>query len=185
MRTLRNALILACVIAALPLWWRAEDVFAEVKLERRAAGLYSQGVTLHLKGRSAEAAHLLRQAIILAPFAVEAYGALADAEFRQGRLNEAIATYRRLLEIYPYMYYGGLYREVGMIELRAGRNAEALDDLTRAVTLDPSDWHALYLLGHAQLRLGERAGAHRAWRRVLELRPDFAPAYEQIRLLGD
>lgn len=184
MRKIRSTLIIVCVAAALPLWWRAQDVFAEVERERRASALYSQGLSLHLKGRSGEAASLFRQAVILAPLAVEVYGDLADAEFRQGHVDEAVETYRRLLAIYPYTYFGGLYREVGFIELRAGRNADARDDLSRAVNLDPLDWHAHYLLGHAHHRLGDRAAAREAWRRVLDLRPDFQPAHEQIRRLG-
>jgi len=185
MRRLRNILIIACMVAALPLWWRAQDVFAEVEREQRASALYSQGLSLHLKGRSGEAAPLFRQAIILAPLAVEVYGDLADAEFRQGHVDAAVETYRRLLAIYPYTYFGGLYREVGFIELRAGRNAEARDDFSRAVSLDPLDWHAHYLLGHAHRRLGDRAAAREAWRRVLDLRPDFQPADDQIRRLGN
>lgn len=185
MRKLRSILIIACVLATGPLVWRAQDVSAEVGRERRALALYRQGLTLHLKGRSGEAAVLFRQAIVLAPLAVEVYGDLADAEFRQGHVDAAIETYRKLQAIYPYTYYGALYREVGFIELRAGRNDEARDDLARAVSLDPLDWHAQYLLGHAYKRLGDRAAARGAWRRVLELRPDFQPAQEQIRVLGN
>lgn len=171
--------------AVFPLWWRAQDVFAEIEQERRASALYSEGLRLHLRGQSGDAALLFRQAIILAPLAVEVYGDLADAEFRQGHVDAAVQTYRRLLAMYPYTYFGGLYREVGFIELRAGRNAAARDDLSRAVSLDPLDWHAYYLLGHAHLRLGDRAGAREAWRRVVDLRPDFQPADEQIRRLGN
>ncbi|MGH2437213.1 MAG: tetratricopeptide repeat protein [bacterium] len=185
MRKLRNVLIIVCVLATGPLWWRAQDVFAEVERERRAAALYRQGLSLHLKGQSGEAAVLFRQAIILAPLAAEVYGDLADAEFRQGHVDAAVETYRKLQAIYPYTYFGGFYREVGFIELRAGRNVEARDDLARAVSLDPLDWHAQYLLGHAYKRLGDRASARGAWRRVLDLRPDFQPAHEQIRILGN
>ena len=58
------------MVAAFPLWWRAQDVFAEMERERRASALYSQGLSLHLRGRSREAAPLFRQAIILAPLSV-------------------------------------------------------------------------------------------------------------------
>jgi tetratricopeptide (TPR) repeat protein len=185
MRKVRTILILACVIASLPLWWRAQDAIAEVKRERRASALYSEGLSLHLRGRSAEAASLFRRAIILTPLAAEIYGDLAEAEFRQGHVDAAVETYRKLQAIYPYTYFGVLYREVGFMELRAGRSAEARDDLARAVSLDPFDWHAQYLLGHAYKRLGDRAAARGAWRRVIDLRPDFQPAHEQIRVLGD
>lgn len=185
MQRLRDTLIVACMLATLPLGWRAQDVFAELQREQRASALYARGVQLHLQGRSDEAAPLFRQALILAPLAAEVYGDLAEAEFRQGNVDAAVQTLRRLLAIYPYTYFGVLHREIGFLELRAGRNAEAQADLARAVSLDPMDWHAHFLLGHAHRRLGDRDEARSAWRRVLEIRPDFQPAHEQIRRLDD
>lgn len=185
MQRLRDTLIVACMLATLPLGWRAQDVFAELHREQEASALYAEGMILQVQGRSGEAAHLFRQALILAPFAAEVYGDLAEAEFRQGNVDAAVQTLRRLIAIYPYTYFGVLHRDVGFFELRAGRNAEARDDFLRAVSLDPLDWHAYYLLGHAHWRLGDRAAARKAWRRVLDLRPDFQPADEQIRRLGN
>lgn len=181
----RRWLVCACLVALLPLGWRVQEVAAELARERRATSLYREGLTLYLRGRSPEAAHLFRQAIALAPLAADVYGDLAEAEVRAGNVDAGVQTYRRLLAIYPYTYFASIYRQLGFIELRAGRNAEARADLEQAVALDPKDWHAHFLLGHAHRRLGDAEAAYAAWRRVLNLRPDYEPARIQIQHLDD
>lgn len=181
----RRWLVVACLVALLPLGWRIQEVAAELQRERRATVLYSEGLTLYLKGHSPEAAHLFRQAIALAPLAVEVYADLAEAEVRQGNIDAAVHVYRRVLAIYPYTYFASLYRQLGFIELRAGRDADARADLEQAVALDPQDWHAYYLLGHAYRRLGQVDAARAAWHRVLSLRPDYQPARNQIQQLDE
>jgi tetratricopeptide (TPR) repeat protein len=182
---IRRALIAACLVALLPLGWRVQEVIAELDRERQARTLYAQGLTLYLNGRPQEAASLFRQAIVFAPLAAEIYGDLAEAEVRQGNVDAGVDTYRRLLAIYPYSYFGSLYRQLGFIELRADRNDDARADLEQAVKLDPRDWHAYYLLGHAYRRLGDTQAARVSWRRVLDLQPDYQPARDQIRHLDE
>lgn len=181
----RRWLVGACLVAVLPLGWKVQEVAAELQRERRATSLYSQGLTLYLRGRSPEAAHLFRQAIALAPLAADVYGDLAKAEVRSGNVDAGVQAYRRLLGIYPYTYFASLYRQLGFIELRAGRNVDARTDLEQAVALDPRDWHAHYLLGHAYRRLGNSEAAQAAWRRVLSIRPDYQPAHDQIHQLDE
>lgn len=177
----RRWLLIACLAALLPLGWRIQEVAAKLQRERDATALYREGLALYLQGQYAEAAEVIRRVIVLAPLAVDAYATLAEAEVRRGNVDAAIQTYRSLLRIYPYTYVGELYRELGFLELRAGRLPEARADFEQAVTLDPRDWHAFYLLGHAYRRLGEPAAARRAWQRVLYLRPDYQPARDQLR----
>lgn len=179
----RRWLLIACLAALLPLGWRIQEVAAELQRERDATALYREGLALYLQGQYAEAAEVICRVIVLAPLVVDAYGTLAEAEFRRGDVDAAVQTYRSLLRIYPYTYVGELYRELGFLELRAGRLPGARTDFEQAVTLDPRDWHAFYLLGHVYRRLGEPAAARRAWQRVLSLRPDYQPARDQLRAL--
>lgn len=178
---LRRVLVAACLAALVPLGWRAADVAAELGRERRGAVLYGEGLALYLRGNYAEAAARFRQVLTLAPLAVEAYGSLAEAEFRRGDVDAAVDTYEALLRIYPYTYVGEVYRELAVLEFRAGRLADARRHFEQAVTLDPRDWHAFYLLGHVYRRLGDQAAARRAWRRVLYLQADYQPARDQLR----
>lgn len=180
---LRRWFIAACLAALLPLGWRVQEVAAELQRERHATALYREGIALYLRGQYAEAAEVIRRVTVLAPLAVDAYGILAEAEFHRGDVDAAVQAYRSLLRIYPYTYVGELYRELGFLELRSGRLPGARADLEQAVTLDPRDWHAYYLLGHVYRRLGEPDAARQAWQRVLSLRPDYQPARAQLRAL--
>jgi len=164
---------------------RARDVAAELHRYRLAADALTRAGALYTQGRMKAAAAEYRDAIALAPYMVDAYGGLAEAEFKQGHTDQAVQAYRALLAIYPYTHFGELYREVGRIELRSGRLSDARRDLEQAVTLDPRDWSAFYFLGHAQRQLGDRLAARAAWQRVLQLRPDYQPALEQLRKLDE
>lgn len=185
MLLLRRALLAACVAALAVLLWRAAGVSGELARDREASRTYQYGLELLAAGEYRGASRAFRAVLVLSPRAVEAYGPLAEAEVRQRHYETAIAVYQRWLAIYPYTYVAALYREVAVIELRAGRPGDAKRDLTRSTALDPSDWHAWHLLGHAHLRLGEIAAAGGAWRQVIRLNPQFQPARDQLRRLGD
>ncbi|HXF81992.1 MAG TPA: tetratricopeptide repeat protein [bacterium] len=179
----RRWLIAACALALPLVAIRAVEVAGDVRRDRRAASALARGVQLQLEGRYDEAAAALHDAIAISPRAFAAYAALGEVEFRRHRYDEAIAAYRRLMAHYPYTYQADLHREVGLIELRAGRPGRALRSLTQAVELDGADWLAFYLLGHAHLRVGQADRAAAAWRRVVELNPSFRPAREHLERL--
>lgn len=181
----RPGLMVLCLLALLPVAWPAQEVAAQLRREREASALSGEGFRHLLAGRWSEAARAFRRVTILAPYEPEAYGSLAEAEYHLGNVDAAVGAYRRLLAIYPYTYVGAVHRDLGFLELRARRYADAQVDLTEAVTLDPADWHAYFLLGHAHRRAGDTDGARAAWQRVVELRPDYQPARDQLRSLGE
>ncbi len=133
--------------------------------------------------RYEEAAAAFREAIGISPRATAAYIALGDVEFRRGRIEVAVWAYKKLMVRYPYTYIGELHRQVGLFALRGGFPQEAVRELREAITLDPEDWLAYHLLGHANLQLGDRESARAAWEQVLRLNPEFQPAREQLRRL--
>ena len=180
---MRRWLVAACLVASLLLLSRAGEVAAELRRDRHAAAAYQRGTMLQVAGRLDEAAGVFREVIAISPVAIEAYGSLAEVEFKRGRIDEAIQAYRWLLAIYPYTYFAALYREVGLIELRAGRLQDARADLIEATAINPDDWLAHYFLGQANRHLGDVGSARTAWQRVVVLKPDFQPAYEQLRRL--
>jgi len=183
LRTARLLLLFACLAAAPAAGWRVLDIAQEVRRDRAAAGAYQRGLALQEEQRYDEAAVAFREAIAASARATAAYIALGDVEFRRGRTDEAVWAYRQVMARYPFAFIGELHRQVGLFELRGGRPASAVRDLEQAVTLDPQDWLAYYLLGHAYRRLGDLRAARRAWTRVISLNPDFQPAREQLQRL--
>jgi len=176
-------LLAGCLAAVPAVALRGADVAAAVARDRVAAAAYQRGVALQHAQRYDEAATAFRNAIATSPTAIGAYADLGDVELSQGHFDEAVQAYRRLMAIYPYTYFGELYRRVGFIELRGGSFEAAVQDLRQASALDPQDWHAFYLLGHAQYRLGDLQAARTTWERVLVLNPGFQPANERLRQL--
>ncbi len=176
-------LLVACLGVVPAVVWRATEVAADARLDHRAALAYQRGVALQLERHYAEAAAAFREAIATSPRATAAYAALGDVEFRQGHTDDAVRAYRQLMASYPYTYIAELRRQVGLIELRGGRLHSAVQDLQQAVALDPQDWLAYHLLGHAYYRLGDLRAARDVWEQVIWLNPDFAPARERLRQL--
>ncbi len=176
-------LLVACLAVVPAVVWRATEVAADARLDHRAAVAYQRGVTLQFERHYDEAATAFREAIATSPRATAAYAALGDVEFRRGHTEEAVRAYRQLMAIYPYTYIAELHRQIGLIELRGGWLNAAAVDLNQAVALDPKDWFAYHLLGHAYARLGDLRSARAAWERAVALNPDFPPAREQLRKL--
>lgn len=181
----RRALILASALALIPAGARGREVMNEFHREQMAQVAMAQASVALSRGEYVVAAARFVEVLTLAPRAVEAYGGLAEAEFRRGNIDGAVAAYRSWLAIYPYTYVPHLYREVALIEVRSGRFLDARWDLEQAVMLDPTDWFAFHLLGHAHQRLGDREAARIAWRRVIALQPGYEPTHEQLRRLGE
>lgn len=179
----RRILLIACLLTIPAVAWRGAGVAAAMVRERVANAAYQRGLALQQERRYDEAAAALRKAIATSPSAITAYADLGDVEMARGHVDEAVQAYRSLMAIYPFTYFADLHRRVGFIELRSGRLHAAVDDLRQASALDPGDWHAYHLLGHAYYRLGDFQSARAAWERVLSLNPGFSPAYEGLRKL--
>ncbi|HYX25178.1 MAG TPA: tetratricopeptide repeat protein [Thermoanaerobaculia bacterium] len=75
------------------------------------------------------------------------------------------------------------YSNRGAEMLRAGRGAEALTWLRRAVVIDPELGSAWVNLGVGLRRAGDVAGAEAAYRKALEVYPGAAAAYTNLAAL--
>ena len=63
--------------------------------------LYKQGLALYGQGKNAEAIDAFRKALELKPDWLDALHALATAQSKQGRQDEALATIARVIELDP------------------------------------------------------------------------------------
>jgi Flp pilus assembly protein TadD len=100
-----------------------------------------------------------------------AMAALATALSDAGRGREAHVWVERALAADDRSAIA--HETLGLLHLRDGRAARAVDPLRRATSLDPARANAWNLLGVALERgAHDHTGALRAWQRALEIQPD-------------
>ena len=104
---------------------------------------------------------------------------LADAYRLElaGKLNEAVATYEKLLEGPCDQQASPISKHLGNIHFRLGHLKRAKAHLARACELDPSNatyWHDL---GVVQYHMTDFEGAEESLRNALERDPDLHLAY--------
>ena len=93
----------------------------------------------------------------------------ARSAAQSGRIPEARAAYDRAIAASPESAF--LYRELGVLERRAGNVEAALSRLRRATELDPLDAIAFVQLAELLESRQDFAGAETAYRRAVELDP--------------
>jgi predicted O-linked N-acetylglucosamine transferase (SPINDLY family) len=99
---------------------------------------------------------------------------------QQGRLDEAIADFRRAVQIDPdnAVAHGNL----GLALILQGRLDEAIANCRRCVELKPDVAEGYSNLGRAWMAQGRIEEALACFRRALELRPGFAEAHNRLGL---
>lgn len=120
---------------------------------------------------------LWRRTVTLHPECRMAWLNLGDTYSRQRRSTEAIAAFRRGLEIDPND--AGAHNDLGCELVLQNRAPEALPHLERAVELRPIAEHHSNL-GNALRRLGRVDEALAQYRRALELDPKHAAARNNL-----
>ena len=103
----------------------------------------------------------------------------------QGKLDEAVACYRRALELKPD--YAEAHNNLGNALKDQGKLDEAVACYRRALELKPDFAEAHNNLGNALKEQGKLDEAVACYRRALELKPDFAEAHGNLgeRFGGD
>lgn len=111
---------------------------------------------------------------------------LAYTRQRQGRLDEAVALYRRALELEPTHLPARVRRGRALLDL--GRAGDARADFERALDLDPTAPAAHQGLGRAAGELGDFESAVRHYQRALAIDPAATalhyPLSQAYRRLG-
>jgi tetratricopeptide (TPR) repeat protein len=145
-----------------------------------AASDYARAVALFQSGRFAEAEPILRAAVAAQPRFPEALQALGAALSAQGRAAEGIEWFDRARALRP--------SDPGLLHNRAqalfglGRWEDARADLERALRLKADLHPAWNLLGGVLAQLRDSAGAERAYRRALALKPRHPETHYNLGL---
>jgi tetratricopeptide (TPR) repeat protein len=114
----------------------------------------------------------------LKPDYAEARCNLGNALKEQGELDEAVASYRRALEVKTDFVEA--YNNLGNALKDQGKLDEALLCYRRALELKPDFAETHYNLGGAFKDQGKLDEAVACYRRALELKPDFAEAHNNL-----
>ena len=108
----------------------------------------------------------------------EALLRVAVEHHQAGRLAEAEALYRRVLETHPGN--GQVLNLLGLVAHQSGRHEEAVALITEAIAKMPPNTHFLLNLGVAQKALGRTPEAITSYRRALEIDPAYATAHHNL-----
>ncbi|HEY2678329.1 MAG TPA: sulfotransferase [Steroidobacteraceae bacterium] len=126
-------------------------------------------------GYPADAQRLLKHALQQSAHMPLIRRGLAQAYLDEGELEEAEAAVRHSLLIDGDSSPSWVL--LGSVLAHSMRQEEALDAYTQALNIDPKQFRVELSRGHVLKTLGRRAAAEAAYRRSLELQPDFGEAY--------
>ena len=97
---------------------------------------------------------------------------------QEGKLEEAIASYRQAIEQNPNFYLS--HHNLGEILAKLGRWEQAVTSYDRAIQLNPNSVWSYYNLGEALAKLCRWEDAIASYRRAIELSPDFYRFYSNL-----
>jgi tetratricopeptide (TPR) repeat protein len=134
----------------------------------------SDGMKALEEGKYADAVVAFTKATTADPNDYFAHFNLAMAHTFLHQDNEAVAEYRRTLEIKPRLYEAEL--NGGIVLMRQKNPAEALPLLEDAVQQRPAEFRPRYYLAESLLETGDYSKAEEHYRRALELDAKSAEA---------
>ena len=153
-----------------------EPLTTAVRLDPQNAGAHlNLGVTLAMLRRQDEAMAALMEAKRLSPQDARIRNAVGNA-LNNGfsQLDAALEEYREAARLEPRV--AGFHLDAGIMLVRLGRPAEAVDSLGQALRLDPAHREARYHLSNAYTQMGRYDEAIGSWTGFLQLVPDESEA---------
>jgi Tfp pilus assembly protein PilF len=141
----------------------------------QAADPYSDGMKALDERKYEVAVEAFNKAIAADPKDYTAHFNLALAYGFLHKDAEAIAEYRKTLDMKPGLYEAQL--NGGMLLIRQKQPAEALPLLAAAVAQRPQEFRPRYYLAESQLQTGDQAKAEENFHTVLEADPKSAGAH--------
>lgn len=149
----------------------AESVYKhilEVNPEQHIA-LHLLGVIAYQVGNDAAAIDLMSRALAVKPDYAEAQSNFGNALQRQGRLDEAAASYQKAISILPN--FSQAHNNLGNVFLELGKFDKAVESYQKALAIEPGYGEAHMGLGNAFLCKGDAEKAFDSHCRAVALVP--------------
>jgi arylsulfatase A-like enzyme/Flp pilus assembly protein TadD len=137
--------------------------------------LISDAIDAGQHGRYQESSSKLMQALKTEETCVPVHYLLGLNYYRMQDYPEAIAEFRRVLELSPD--YTLVYFYLGLAYARTGDYQNSVDYLQRTLKADGTNFSAAYNLGAAYLKLDRVDDAVAAFRQSLQIYPGYEPAH--------
>ncbi len=166
-----------------------EYLDAKIKKHPDDANLhYQRGKTLIALGKQKnhsqyfkEAINDLNKAISIDPDHAEYYIALGDAYFSIGNTGESYTALRKALQLDENNFEAHL--KMGEIAYYSGNHELAMENLNKVTEQDPNNQTALFIKGFIYKEAKDTANAVFYFRKLIDLYPDYEPAYEELGML--
>jgi arylsulfatase A-like enzyme/tetratricopeptide (TPR) repeat protein len=133
-------------------------------------------------GGNARAAQVMEQAVRQDPGNPRARVDLAAAYERSGQYEAAVKAYEDGLQL--HMLTEVIYARLGKLYLRIHKLDKAVEAMTEARRIDPTDLDNLRNLGTAELQLGHVNEAERAFKAILLQNDHHSAAYNGLGLVA-
>jgi TolB-like protein/Tfp pilus assembly protein PilF len=143
-----------------------------------ALTLYPQYTWSSTETGRAEARAAVQKALELDPGLGEAQASLGEQLVNDLDLKGALARFEKAIALRPD--YATAYQWYGETLYYVGRIPESRQALGRALRLDPTSRIINLIAARIEVRARDASAAERAFRRTLELAPDFAHAWSDL-----
>lgn len=153
---------------------KAEGSLGTMRMRASSSPELVRAMTLHMEGRTPDAAVELRAAIDGGERQPEAFLFLGQIHFEARQFEEASAVYQQLVQIDPENAIAAY--NAGVCQEKLSRWNEAAEMFRRAVTLDPERRESSLGLGLCCLHQRRAEDAITAFDRYLETDPESEPA---------
>lgn len=155
---------------------------AKISKNQKDADLYYQRGRLLLQmGRVNEAIRDASKAIELKDKKVDYYLLLGDAQFATGNVEKSYDALHKALDLDSDNSEAQL--KMGEIAYYSRDFDRAMESLTKVTAKDPNNRTALFMKSFIYKETGDTANAITLLRKVCDIYPDYAPAFEELGII--
>ena len=150
----------------------------QVTTENLSQGQINSLANLYQSGQMIKTEQACRELLQAYPQSLVVMNVLGSALRGQGKLQEAVQTYNRAIQLKPNV--ADTYANRGNTLKDLGRLDEALQNYDKAIQLKPDFAEAHSNLGATLKELGRLKEAEASYRKAIALKPDYADAHNNL-----